>query len=115
MGRRARIKELNQVDGKDHIQEFRRQSVDEVFGFEKSKFPTSSAKEYESILKNMNKFDLNEEATKLGLFPTDDRYVMIERLLNEFAKNEGAANGARAIKPQLKISKQGRDLLAEGA
>lgn len=114
MGRRKKIQELNQIDGRDHLKEIKI-SVDEVFGYEKSKFPTSSAREYEDSLKEMNKVDLQKAALALGLMPIDDRTVLKERIMNEFHKYRGALACSKNTASQIKISKIGLDILSEGA
>lgn len=115
MGRKRKIQEMNQVDGRDHAKEFKRQSVDEIFGYEKSKFPSNNAKQYEADLKQMNKYDLNQIALSLGMLPIDDKFVLIERIMIQFNQHNSAISAARNTPNQLKISQEGIDILSEGA
>ncbi len=111
-----KIELLHQVDGRDHaIDMSKMKSVDEIFGFEKAKFKTTDASVYEGELKEMNKSDLQREATSKGLIPIDDRFVLTERLMNEFNKHQSLINASRVRNKILKVNKAGLDILAEGA
>lgn len=116
MARKKKIDILHQVDGRDHsIDTSKMKSVDEIFGFEKSKFNTTDAAVYSAELKQMNKSDLQKEATSKGLIPIDDRFVLAERLMKEFTKHQGLVAASRFKNKQITVSKGGLDILAEGA
>lgn len=117
MGRKRKIDSLHQADGRDHSIEKRgpTKSVDEIFGYEKSKFKTSDAKVYEQDLSEMNKVDLQKEAAGLGLMPIDDRFVLKERIMNEFYKYDAALRCSKVQIKQIKVNKAGLAILSEGA
>lgn len=83
-------KEIIQIHGKDesnlnkNINNFT--SLDEILGESLSVYSAKDSDEYAKQLSEMNMTDLQSHAYKLGLIPTEDRRLLTERLIHEYAK-----------------------------
>ena len=90
-------------------------SIDELWGFKGSTYPTLNENEYHISVAALNKVDLQRECVRVGLIPPEDRNVMIERLLREFRRTITSLNLSRTQPVTLKASKVAKDILSEGA
>jgi len=107
------LKNLRQTDGKVTERKGNFRSLDEIFGFNHSKYPTHDEKQYSRGISDMNLADLYKEAVRVGLLPTDNRTLLVERLMKEF-KRATAAVLTSNIKPiQLKPSKKAMEILGD--
>lgn len=113
MGRPKKLKDLRQIDGKNHQVELK--SLDAFFGYANCKYKTHDSKEYEDYLMGLDKIDLQREATNVGLMPTDDRRILKERLTNEFNRYQGTLNAASVKTIRIQPTKIMREILNEGA
>lgn len=87
------------------------QSIDDILGenrFFHNPWKASSKEELEANLKDMNLADMQALATKVGLLPIHDRYVLKARLVKEFDRyikkrnRKPAPNSERNIDSKIK-------------
>lgn len=121
MSRPKKIKELNQVHGKQEEKQeekFQPTTLDQILGDSgASKYKTMEESVYKDNLAGMNKSDLQSHASKIGIIPIDDRIRLTDRLLKEFRKyvseyrkpsNLATGKNATPTREALDILSQGR-------
>jgi hypothetical protein len=119
---KAKLEEIKRIDGQDDSAEgavlkktpnkvYR--SIDELFGFQGSTYKTHEPEEYRASLVGMNTFAIQQEMYRVGLNPTDNRNIMIERLMKQFARTNLALHRPNPI--QVKNTPEIRAILSEGA
>ena len=115
------LKNLKQTDGKA-VEAVRPaqakgniRSMDELLKHNLAPYNTHDAEEYKLSIDSLNSVDLQREAIRVGLLPNINRDILIERLTHKFALTTQALIGGQSKPKQLKISKRGLDVLAEGA
>jgi hypothetical protein len=119
----SKLKQAHAVHGKLEPEEVTAKktyrTLDQIFGDTGlSKYQTLDSGEYESQLKEMNLSDLQNHASKLGIFPNDNRDRLTKNLLREFSlyasqyinKDNKATNSSNS-KP---ISSAVKKILSEG-
>ena len=108
----SKLKSLAQTHGKD---EFQPQTLDQVWGDDGTwKYSTMDSDVYEQYLKNLNKSDLQEHATIIGLVPIDNSQILMKRLTAEFKKHVNAYTVPRERGREEKGSDEGKKILREG-
>lgn len=109
--RKNKLDSLNQIHGKIE----KPITLDQVWGDDgKSKYGTLNSDEYNKYLNDLNKSDLQSHAVKIGLVPIDDRETLIKRLKQEFKKHISQFRVRPELNNGKKISKEVKDILAEG-
>lgn len=107
------INQLSQTHGKLEEKEYK--TLDQVWGDEGIlKYKTLDESEYLNSLKQMNKSDLQAHASKFGLIPVDDRETLTKRLIKEFKKHASLYNLPKQRNNYIELSKESKDVLAEG-
>lgn len=112
--KKSKLDSLTTIDAKQD--KFEPTTLDQIWGDSGiSKYNTMELNKYEQSLSEMSKTDLREHAVKVGLFPVDNREILVKRLVAEFRKH--VASFTKPIKKQkeLKISKKAMDILKEGS
>lgn len=112
---RKALAELQQVDG-EIAPETEHLTLESIIG-DAAANPAGAATvgEYQEILAEMNKFDLQFHATKQGLVPIENRALLEERLVARFNINASRGRGvSKTVRNDAKISKEALDILAEG-
>jgi hypothetical protein len=112
---RKSIKKMEKVNGwepghihrKDDIR-----SLDQLFGFGYSKFPTDNEEEYQKAIGVMNLADLQRECTKHQLMPLIDKRLMQERLMQQFRIYKASMSAPTRKRVVLKPTKESRDILS---
>lgn len=91
-------------------------SLDQIWGDTGiSKYGTLDLDEYKKYLNDLNKSDLQTHASKIGLIPVDDTKILKERLEREFIKHASVyAAKISTTETEIKLSKEVKDILAEG-
>ncbi len=77
----------------------RYRSAYEIVGFKQHDYRTSNIAEYEANLSRMNLADLQSHGFEMGLLPSDNRSMLIERLLRKF-REDVSPNKTMALKPE---------------
>ncbi len=118
--KKSKLKELKQADGKDHSvdtepkQKRVIRSLDDLWGTTLSKYNTTNLDAYKKQLAEMNRADMQREATKIGLVPIEDRRILTERLVKEFIKVTAAFNTQHVEPLKVHFTKKALDILSEG-
>jgi hypothetical protein len=90
-------------------------TLDQVWGNDgKAKYGTLDVEEYDNYLKGLVKSDLQSPAVKIGLVPVDNRETLVKRLKQEFVKYVSQFKGRPSINNAKKLSKEVKNILAEG-
>lgn len=105
-----------QADGKDRdkegvMLEKVSRTLDDVWGRKFSPYGTTSLEEYKARIDGLTKFDLQQECIKVGLYPQDDRQVMIDRLTKQCSAHLAAARTAHLKPRAVKVTKAAREVL----
>ena len=111
-------KNMLQIHGKEETVKRQPSSLDEILGETLSVYTANSSDEYRGQLAEMNMTDLQAHAYKIGLVPTQDRKVLTDRLVQEFAKwnsRYGSNVATGNIKSVDDLDAQARKILREGA
>lgn len=74
-------------------------SAYEIVGFKDHHYKTTDVTQYESELKEMNLGDLQSYAHQRGFLPTDNRTMLIDRLVRKFLEETSPMKGARIQQP----------------
>tara|TARA_Y100000593_G_scaffold14974_1_gene28963 strand:+ start:18113 stop:18502 length:390 start_codon:yes stop_codon:yes gene_type:complete len=83
----SKLQGLSQAHGKDETKEFQPTTLDQVWGDTGLwKYNTMNEDEYKDQLKQMSKADLYAHASKNGIIPTDNRDLLVNKLVREFTK-----------------------------
>lgn len=114
MARRKSLSDLSQVNAKEEV--FTPTTLDQIWGDDGYyKYGTMDEEEYKNKLNEMNKTDLWNHASKIGLMPIDNTSLLRKTLFAEFKKH---VNSYKKINsPQLQpqdISKEAMKILSEG-
>lgn len=120
MGRHKKIKDIKQTDGQQWDRPAQRKgnfdSLDELFGFNQSKYKTNKPEEYLEWLSSLAKVDMQNECVRVGVMPNDNQGVMKDRLLRQFQATTAVLLKTGVGQPiTLKVSEKARKVLAEGA
>ena len=108
----SKLKSLAQTHGKDETQP---QTLDQIWGDDGTwKYKTMNLEVYEQYLKNLNKSDLQEHATIIGLVPIDNSQILMKRLTAEFKKHVNAYSVPKQRGRKEKISDEVKKILREG-
>ena len=107
------LKNLRQTDGKVAERKGNFKSLDEIFGFNHAKYPTHDEAKYSRGLSDMNLADLYKEAVRVGLLPTDNRNLLVERLMKEFKRTTAGVLTSDMKPVQLKPSKKAMEILGD--
>ena len=95
--KKMNLNDLHQAHGKDEEKKSV-QSLDQLWGDTgQSKYNTLDLNEYTAKLAEMNKTDLQNHASKIGLVPIDSRELLVKRLVAEFKKH---VNRYEKVRPQ---------------
>jgi len=95
--KKINLNNMHQAHGKDEERKSV-QSLDQLWGDDgSSKYSTLDLNEYISNLAEMNKTDLQNHASKIGLVPIDSRELLVKRLVAEFKKH---VNRYEKVRPQ---------------
>ena len=82
-----KLENLSQAHGKDESKDFKPTTLDQVWGDTGLwKYKTMDEKEYKLELDSMSKSDLFAHASKNGIIPTDNRDLLVNKLMREFTK-----------------------------
>lgn len=121
---KAKLEKIKRIDGQDDAaqgeiikvtpQKIYR-SVDELFGFHGASYKTYDEIEYRTSLAGLNIVDIQRECFRVGLNPTDNRNIMIERLMKQFNRVTNSINGAQVKPVKITLDAKARAILAEGA
>ena len=83
----SKLQGLSQAHGKAETKEFQPTTLDQVWGDTGLwKYNTMNEDEYKDQLKQMSKADLYAHASKNGIIPTDNRDLLVNKLVREFTK-----------------------------
>ena len=83
----SKLQGLSKAHGKDETKEFQPTTLDQVWGDTGLwKYNTMNEDEYKDQLKQMSKADLYAHASKNGIIPTDNRDLLVNKLVREFTK-----------------------------
>ena len=83
----SKLDNLSQAHGKDESKGFQPTTLDQVWGDTGLwKYNTMDEKEYRAELNQMSKSDLFTHASKNGIIPTDNRDLLVNKLMREFTK-----------------------------
>ena len=83
----TKLDSLDQAHGKDESKEFEPTTLDQIWGDTGMwKYKTMDEKEYKTQLREMSKSDLFTHASKNGIIPTDNRDLLVNKLVREFTK-----------------------------
>jgi hypothetical protein len=100
------LKSMKQANGRDESSKLR--EINKILGVrdETSKFENEDA--YKQYLKEMDKADLQIHAVDSGVFPTENRTILIERLLRDFAEKSAKFRSAsgRSQQPNERFSEK---------
>lgn len=109
-----KLQEMQQTHGRDESLTF--QTLDQLMGLEASDtlYGTADESEYKNSLDQMNKSDLQNHASKIGLIPIDDSEILKTRLLREFKKHSNSFIRPRENKINETVSKEAMKILSEG-
>jgi len=69
-------------------------TVYEICGMKDRTYKTNDIKVYEAFLREMNLADLQGHSYDIGILPTDNRSLMIDKLLREFKLKTSEYSGA---------------------
>lgn len=109
--KKSKLDTLNQVHGKVE----KPITLDQIWGDDgKNKYGTLDINEYDIYLDSLGKSDMQAHAIKVGLVPVDDRSTLVKRLKQEFKKYASQFQPRPQINNGNKLSKEARDILAEG-
>jgi dsDNA-binding SOS-regulon protein len=114
-------KKMLQIHGKDESETVKRapMTLDEILGESLSVYTAQNSDEYRGQLTEMNMTDLQAHAYKVGLVPTEDRKVLMDRLVQEFSKWNSRYNMtaviATGIKSMEDLDTNAKKILREGA
>ena len=96
-------------------------SVYEICGMKDSTYRTNDPAKYEAFLREMNLADLQNHSYEMGLLPTDNRNLMLDKLMREFRIKNSAYSGATIpqtnydhIKNDPVLAKKVADILSQG-
>lgn len=90
-------------------------TLDQVWGDDgQRKYGTLDPEEYDQYLKECSKSDLQAHAVKVGLVPVDNRETLVKRLKQEFIKYSSQFKTRPNVNNGKKLSKEVKDILAEG-
>ena len=114
--KKSKLKSLAQTHGKDDQPgKAEPHTLDQVWGDDGTwKYKTMDPEVYEDFLKNLNKSDLQEHATVIGLVPIDNSGILMKRLVSEFKKHVSAYTVPKRQGKEEKTSKEVRKILSEG-
>jgi hypothetical protein len=111
-------KNMLQIHGKEETVKRQPSSLDEILGETLSVYTANSSDEYRGQLAEMNMTDLQAHAYKIGLVPTQDRKVLTDRLIQEFAK-WNSRYGSNTVQGKIKsvedLDAKAQKILREGA
>jgi len=111
MSKKSKLDSLNQTHGQIDGP----RTLDQVWGDSgQSKYGTLILAEYQKYLKECTKSDLQAHAIKIGLIPVDNRETLVKRLEKEFNKHVSLYQAIPKTKNGIKLSKEAKDILAEG-
>ena len=95
-------------------------SVYEICGMKESVYRTNEPAKYEAFLREMNMADLQNHSYEMGLLPTDNRGLMLDKLMREFRIKNSAYSGATIpqnsfehIKNDPVLAKKVADILSQ--
>lgn len=115
---KKQLKDLKQTHGKDEVKALKEKhsTLDQILGDNGySTYKTSNEEEYKLFLDDLNKSDLQEHAVRLGLAPSDNRRIMVERLLTQFKRHWAKYNIKLSDNlGTAEVSKTVKKILSEG-
>ena len=113
---KIKLDEMGQVDGKVQEEEsYTPSTLDQVFGDDgTSKYKTLNDDVYKTVLDNMSKADLKNEAIRVGLLPIDNMQQLRIRLLREFRAHASSYKKPRVQLEPTDTSDKARKILEEG-
>lgn len=82
MEQKVKLSEMMQAHGKSDISKAK--ELNDIFGEKDETRQFKDLEEYEGYLKRLDKYDLQVAAVDMGVFPSDNRSVLIERLKRNF-------------------------------
>ena len=107
------IENLSQTHGKLEAKEYK--TLDQIWGEDgSSKYKTLDETEYRDYLNDLNKSDLQNHASKLGLIPIDDRDSLTKRLISEFKKYVSLFKIPKTNSNKINLTKEVKSILSEG-
>jgi len=110
---KKKLNDMTQTHGK--IENYELKSLDQILGNDgTSKYKTLDLEKYTEYLHDLNKSDLQAHAIKIGLLPTDSRETLIKRLVKEFTKHTSLYRVPKQEINDVKLTKNLKDILAEG-
>ena len=116
-----KLDNLSQAHGKDETKEsYKPTTLDQIWGDTGLwKYNTMSETGYKEELDNMTKSDLFAHASKHGIIPTDNRDLLVTKLMREFRKYVSAYRVPRTdtdgIKNFQDLPDDGKKILREGS
>jgi hypothetical protein len=117
----TKLASLKQIDGKaapESQEEFvaQKTTLDQIWGDDgTSKYGTMEESEYAARLEDMNLSDMQRHAVEVaGLPATDNKGLLIKRLLAEFRAHVGSYRKPAPSKSTVNLSKKAASVLAEG-
>ncbi len=111
--RKNKVKETVQAIVPVARQVANRRSVNEIIGFKFAKYKTEDEGEYLKSINEMNKIDLQRECIRVERVPSDNRVIMVERLMKDFRSYVASTKMPPSPRP-IVISKKSRDILSRG-
>ena len=114
--KKSKLKSLAQTHGKEeNPQKMEPQTLDQIWGDDGTwKYNTMDTEEYENYLRNLNKSDLQEHATIIGLVPIDNSGILMKRLISEFKKHVSGYTVPKQQGKEEKLSSEVKKILREG-
>lgn len=122
--RKTKLDKVKRIDGQDDSAQGEiikvtpqkvYRSIDELFGFHGATYKTYDATEYRTSLVGLNIIDIQHECFRVGLNPTDNRNIMVERLMKKFAQVTSSINGPQVKPVKIILNKEARAIIMEGA
>ncbi|NJO59160.1 MAG: hypothetical protein HC836_12735 [Richelia sp. RM2_1_2] len=108
--RKINTKKLKETDGKLREINKKSKNVNELFGVDLYPYSTTDSNVYEESIRKMNKIDLQEECIKNEEYPSDDREIMIMRLMKRFRIISGSRRNDLPDNV-IKVSKEAERLM----
>jgi len=109
----SKASKMQQTHGK--VENFEPSTLDQVWGDDGfDKYSTLSEATYLDQLNGMTKTDMQAHATKVGLIPIDNVTIMKSKLLKEFTKHVNLYRRPSHATPNVKLTKEVKDILDEG-
>ena len=114
MSKRAKLKDLKQIDGK--AEPSSPMTLDQIWGERGlTKYGTNNVEEYKEYLRNLNRTDMHAHAIQVGILPNDNLEILVARLEREFMRHVSSFSApTEKPKREKKASKEIQKILSEG-